>query len=79
MSEQNKKHLYGTCSDCGRCQVCHGKEWMILQAHPTDQSQSLAAPCLGCAGHKTLKQIERERGIVIDRNEDGMFYEATLN
>jgi hypothetical protein len=52
---------------------------MILQAHPTDQSQRLAAPCLGCAGHKTLKQIERERGIVIYRNEDGMFYEATLN
>lgn len=77
--KQKPELLYGACEDCGACQVCHGKEWMILQQSPIDRTMDLVAPCLGCAGHKSLNQVMKDRGIAIDRAPDGTFYEATVN
>lgn len=60
------------------CEICSGREWMVLQQNPLDPSQDLVAPCLGCSGHKNLNKIENERGIKLVRGPDQRWQEQSI-
>lgn len=62
-----------------KCNMCAGKEWMILEFHPLMREHDKVAPCLMCSSHKNLNEIKERRQVTIQRGENKCWQEYPLS
>lgn len=56
----------------GKCDLCSGQKWMTLMPG------NLVAPCVMCSPTRNLSEIEQEKGMRLERDNHGVWYESSL-
>lgn len=60
------------CRKESDCMGCAGRKWMTLQP------MNLVAPCVVCSPNRNLSDIEKSKGMRLEKNQNGAWYEALV-